>query len=485
MYPDKNQRQLSLFKLTKIYNKLGITKESVISDSFIIKLSIRDDDLGYTKEWNQKTYNEKQKILEPPDEKQRSEIAHHILDVIGLIPGPGDVADLLNVFLYVNEGKYSLAALSLMCMIPAIGTAVGIAIKTGKRLPAKIIFEHEDEIQKIVLATKQYVPNNDKIAEAVNEIISQIKMGADSIDLSTGKAVKSNINQNVANKAVNTSVGAWYDNPKWKEWFSTIISSCITKILNEVTEKETKTRLIRNLITRPYFNSKALINMGATKEQIEKLIKELQSENTEVVKFISSQFNTVLGDLRKNIRYRIITNESDALKYAPQGTLGQADIYNNEVLIFLPRLYNFAHDPKVLVGELMTIIRHETWHIIDFRFAEIFIKNNPTKHYQEFMPISNHSNIYTSISRNLNLNNLNYYDEKLSSYLANPTELFVRVKEMREFLGKKYLTALDLDNFRKMNDSLVSHDIKLLHVALQGVSNNSLKIIADNMNKVI
>ena len=225
--------------------------------------------------------------------------------------------------------------------------------------------------------------------------------------------------------------------------------------------------------------------MGATKEQVEKLIKELQSENIEVVKFISSQFNTVLGDLRKNIRYRIITNESDALKYAPEGTLGQADIYNNEVLIFLPRLYNFAHDPKVLVGELMTIIRHETWHIIDFRFAEIFIKNNPTKHYQEFMPISNHSNIYTSISRNLNLNNLDYYDEKLSSYLANPTELFVRVKEMREFLGKKYLTALDLDNFRKMNDSLVSHDIKLLHVALQGVSNNSLKIIADSMNKVI
>jgi len=69
--------------------------------------------------------------------------------------------------------------------------------------------------------------------------------------------------------------------------------------------------------------------------------------------------------------------------------------------------------------------------------------------------------------------------------LADPTELSVRVKEMREFLGKRYLTALDLDNFRKMNDSLVSHDIKLLHITLQGVSNNSLKIIADSMNKVI
>lgn len=477
----------NLIKLADKLDRFGLQKEANTLDDIIIKLSIKDDDLAYKEEWNKKSDQEKQKIYNDlPTEKQAYEIAHHILDVIGLIPGPGDVADLINVFLYAKKGEYNLAAISLMCMIPAIGTAVGVAIKTGKKLPAKIVFEYEDEIEKIVVATEKYIPNNDKIAAAVNEIISNIKMGADSIDLSTGKTVKSNLNQSIANNTTGNSLNAWYENPKWQEWFSTMISSCITKILNEVTEKETKTRLMRLLVARSNrVNIPHLMqNFGLTKADIDKLLLDLQSRNMEKIKHINNQFNTVLSDLRKNIRFRIITREADAIKYAPsENTLGQAFIENNEILIYLTRFYPYANNPSTLVDELMSTIRHEAWHIIDYRFAEIFLK-------QSITPISNHISLYNNIYKNLNLENFNrYYKDadakKMLSYFTNPTELFVRVKELREFLGKKQLTSLDLDNFRKMDFKSVRIDIAYMHIALRGVQDEQLKIIAETMNKVL
>jgi hypothetical protein len=51
------------------------------------------------------------------------------LDVVGLIPGIGEAADLANAILYATKKEYLLAGLSLISAIPAIGDIVG---KGGK-----------------------------------------------------------------------------------------------------------------------------------------------------------------------------------------------------------------------------------------------------------------------------------------------------------------------------------------------------------------
>lgn len=53
------------------------------------------------------------------------------LDLVGLIPGLGEPADLLNTLDYLRKGDYLFAALSAVSMIPEIGDAVG---KGGKIL---------------------------------------------------------------------------------------------------------------------------------------------------------------------------------------------------------------------------------------------------------------------------------------------------------------------------------------------------------------
>ena len=52
-----------------------------------------------------------------------------VLDVMGLIPGVGEVADLANAVDYAKKGDYLFSALSLISVIPGIGDLVG---KGGK-----------------------------------------------------------------------------------------------------------------------------------------------------------------------------------------------------------------------------------------------------------------------------------------------------------------------------------------------------------------
>ena len=61
-----------------------------------------------------------------------SDLAHGALDVVGMIPVVGEVADLANAGLYLAEGDYTNAALSAAAMIPIIGGAA-IAAKYANK----------------------------------------------------------------------------------------------------------------------------------------------------------------------------------------------------------------------------------------------------------------------------------------------------------------------------------------------------------------
>jgi outer membrane biosynthesis protein TonB len=56
-----------------------------------------------------------------------SEVVHGTLDVVGMLPGAGNVADLANAALYTAEGDLTGAALSLAAAVPGAGQAVTAA----------------------------------------------------------------------------------------------------------------------------------------------------------------------------------------------------------------------------------------------------------------------------------------------------------------------------------------------------------------------
>ena len=63
------------------------------------------------------------------------------LDVVGFVPGVGEIADGINALISLGRGDVAGAALSAMSMVPVWGDAVG---KGGKILRAS--FEHGDEV---------------------------------------------------------------------------------------------------------------------------------------------------------------------------------------------------------------------------------------------------------------------------------------------------------------------------------------------------
>ena len=63
------------------------------------------------------------------------------LDVAGLVPGVGEIADGVNALISLGRGDVAGATLSAMSMVPVVGDAIG---KGGKILRAG--FEHGDEV---------------------------------------------------------------------------------------------------------------------------------------------------------------------------------------------------------------------------------------------------------------------------------------------------------------------------------------------------
>ncbi len=56
-----------------------------------------------------------------------SDVVHTTLDVVGLVPGLGEIADGVNAVIYLAEGNYTDAGLSAAAMIPFAGTAATVA----------------------------------------------------------------------------------------------------------------------------------------------------------------------------------------------------------------------------------------------------------------------------------------------------------------------------------------------------------------------
>lgn len=83
-------------------------------------------------------FNNPVRFIDPdgmwPDEGwSLSDAVHTGLDLVGMIPGVGEVADGLNAVIYAAEGDYENAGLSAAAMIPGVGNAVTV-MKFAKKV---------------------------------------------------------------------------------------------------------------------------------------------------------------------------------------------------------------------------------------------------------------------------------------------------------------------------------------------------------------
>jgi hypothetical protein len=112
------------------------------------------------------------------------------LDLAGLIPGVGEFADAANALLYAKDGKWLLAAFSLISLIPVIGDVIGkggkLAVwltKSGGKTGAQIVKNAPKAAAQIrdlktkLIASKQLVKivfdeaeKNPKLKEYVPEM---------------------------------------------------------------------------------------------------------------------------------------------------------------------------------------------------------------------------------------------------------------------------------------------------------------------------
>lgn len=77
------------------------------------------------------------------------DIGHGALDVIGIIPGLGEAADLTNAAWYAAEGNYLDAGLSVISMVPVVGDIIGKGGKIAKRAGGKLSGPALDALRKM------------------------------------------------------------------------------------------------------------------------------------------------------------------------------------------------------------------------------------------------------------------------------------------------------------------------------------------------
>lgn len=129
--------------------------------------------------------------IDPNGDISRSQI-HNGLDVIGLIPGIGEIADGANALLYLSEGDKKNAALSAFAVIPVAGT-LATAAKQGNF--AKRLFLNES----FGITSKRFANSATGVQGTWNQAGAIFKMGWSGAKDGGGMQLRIGIGRNIGN----------------------------------------------------------------------------------------------------------------------------------------------------------------------------------------------------------------------------------------------------------------------------------------------
>jgi hypothetical protein len=105
-----------------------------------------------------------------------SDIGHTALDVLGLVPGIGEGADLANAAWLAAEGDYLGAGLSVLSMIPVVGDVLGKGGKVARAIGGQALKPVYNAIKNLDIP-KALGPlrNNPKLAPHIDKMIEALE----------------------------------------------------------------------------------------------------------------------------------------------------------------------------------------------------------------------------------------------------------------------------------------------------------------------
>ena len=141
--------------------------------------------------------------LDKLDQNLAISIVHNTLDVLGVIPGYGEVADAANGLIYLAEGDYLNAGLSFVSCIPVAGDAAGKGSKAANKTlgVAGDVAKHSDDI---VDAATDIAKHGDELVELTEDTAKNIKK--------TPTPSKSTIQNSISTATDNLDVDSSYVN---------------------------------------------------------------------------------------------------------------------------------------------------------------------------------------------------------------------------------------------------------------------------------
>lgn len=102
-----------------------------------------------------------------------------VLDLVGLIPGIGPVADLANALDYTRKGDYLFAGLSVISMLPVIGDVIGTGGKVGvwlaKAFPkgSKMVSKYGPEVLETIKELQVAIIANEKLIDELFDALEE------------------------------------------------------------------------------------------------------------------------------------------------------------------------------------------------------------------------------------------------------------------------------------------------------------------------
>ena len=108
------------------------------------------------------------------------DMKHLMLDLLGLFPGPGELADLWNAILYIRKGKWLMATFSMISMLPGIGDLVGKGGKIARLLMRlRKNADKEDQLKQLDLGIEKVQKIVKKSTPHIKKLLSKVKSASD------------------------------------------------------------------------------------------------------------------------------------------------------------------------------------------------------------------------------------------------------------------------------------------------------------------
>ena len=123
-------------EISKVFRQAEEEAAALFKGNLLAAAAKKDEGSWWSKAWN-----------------KASEWVHGGLDVLGFIPGFGEIADGVNALIYLAEGRYIEAGISAAAMIPIVGDLGKLGkwgVKAGKEIVEEVAEEGAERVVKEV-----------------------------------------------------------------------------------------------------------------------------------------------------------------------------------------------------------------------------------------------------------------------------------------------------------------------------------------------